>query len=191
MKDIRGERSGRLLAIRPVNTNSKGELMWLCKCDCGNKVIVRGCYLRQKRTKSCGCITRIHGMTHTTEHVIWQNMINRCYKRSNNRFSDYGGRGITVNKKWRVSFVSFYEDMGKRPSLNHSIDRKNNDGNYNKRNCRWATRSEQQANSRQATPVTIHFINYPTMGDAARTLGIHRATIQYRLNTGAPGYSYL
>lgn len=89
-----------------------------------------------------------HGMTGTSEFWIWQHMRKRCHDEGSKDFSRYGGRGIQVCERWRDSFDNFFADMGKRPSDKHSIDRINNDGNYEPSNCRWATRSEQRSNQR-------------------------------------------
>jgi len=106
-------------------------------------------YLRLKRYGDIN-FTKIekHGMTDTVEYQTWCNIKRRCYAPSNNRYHLYGGRGITVCDRWRNSFIAFYGDMGKRPE-GHSIDRINNDGNYEPGNCRWATYSQQTFNTRQ------------------------------------------
>lgn len=88
-------------------------------------------------------------MKHTAIYRVWQNMKSRCLNPNIPNYKDYGARGITICKKWSDSFVAFYEDMGEPPTKYHMLERKNNDGNYNKRNCKWATRQEQNLNKRQ------------------------------------------
>lgn len=88
-----------------------------------------------------------HGMSKTPEHVAWRMMIQRCTNTNNARYENYGGRGISVCERWN-SFENFFHDMGYRPTPHHSLDRKNNDGDYTPDNCRWATRSQQQLNKR-------------------------------------------
>lgn len=92
----------------------------------------------------------IHGMTGTLVHTSYRGMIDRCYRKSHIFYHHYGGRGITVCDRWRGKngFHNFFADMGDRPSRKHSIDRINNDGNYEPDNCRWATQSYQIVNSR-------------------------------------------
>ena len=133
----------------------------------------------------------IHGMTGTREHKIWRCMRDRCYRQTTTRYKDYGGRGITICDEWRNDFMSFYKDMGASPSKDHSIDRIDNNGSYCKENCRWATRFEQQANSRRARKCEVNGVTYQTIGEAARQLGLHRATIQWRFDHKVTGYRRL
>lgn len=89
-----------------------------------------------------------HGMFNTPVYRAWAHMITRCYNKKTRDYKNYGGRGIEVCGKWRDSFTSFYNDMGDKPSNEHSLDRINNEGNYEPSNCRWATRSMQNRNQR-------------------------------------------
>lgn len=91
-----------------------------------------------------------HGKSETREYRVWADMMQRCSNPKNARYADYGGRGIKVCKRWKegFAFANFLKDMGPRPSTQHSIDRINNDGNYEPSNCQWATRSQQQNNKR-------------------------------------------
>jgi hypothetical protein len=99
--------------------------------------------------------SRYHGLKHTSEYRTWNAMKTRCYNPKSNRFQYYGGRGITVCKRWRDSFAAFYADMGPKPGPEYSIDRIKVNGNYTPRNCRWATPSEQALNKQaHASPVT-------------------------------------
>lgn len=85
------------------------------------------------------------------EYTTWQNMKQRCYDKNNTKYSDYGGRGIRVCKKWLKSYKAFLDDLGRKPGLEYSLDRINNDGNYEPSNCHWATNSEQMLNRRSWT----------------------------------------
>ncbi len=124
------------------------------KCERVSEVKKGWCLMHYKRWKRHGnpnTLTKIleyHDMTGTVEYVTWKAIKSRCYYKRNKRYADYGGRGITVCERWRNSFSAFYEDMGKRPSSNHSINRVNNDGNYEPNNCEWATYEQQILNRR-------------------------------------------
>lgn len=154
--DIIGKKFNRLLVLREDGKTRFGKKKFLCLCDCGNHVSVIGSQLLSGNTKSCTCLQKQkafakcykHGLKDTPEYMAWVNMRNRCYYKNNNHYHRYGGRGITVCKRWlgENGFINFYNDMGKRPTSEHSLDRKNNDKNYTKSNCRWATEKIQQRN---------------------------------------------
>lgn len=122
-----------------------------CRCDCGAEKTVAGNTLRLGDARSCGCLIvdtqTKHGMYGTPTYGSWSRMIARCTNPKSNRYKYYGGRDIKVCERWML-FVNFYADMGMRPSTKHSIDRIDNDGDYEPRNCRWATAKEQSANKR-------------------------------------------
>lgn len=145
--DLCGQKFGRLAVIEYTGGRW---VPYRCQCDCGNETVVLGGHLRSGRTRSCGCITgrplERHGKTKSQVYHAWAHMKSRCFKPQTVYYHRYGGRGITVCARWRDSFVNFYEDMGDPPTLSHSLDRINNDGDYTPENCRWATRAEQQRN---------------------------------------------
>lgn len=89
-----------------------------------------------------------HGMYRTPEYESWRHLKQRCYNTKHKHYSYYGGRGIQVCERWRTSFTAFYNDMGKKPTPEHTVDRINPDGHYEPSNCRWATRREQRLNQR-------------------------------------------
>jgi hypothetical protein len=149
---LRGRRFGRLTVVR--FSHSDLSTRWICRCDCGTIIVASANHLIPGQVKSCGCLyrdTRVgspirHGMSGTSEHRIWKTMRQRCENPRSSRFKDYGGRGIRVCARWR-KFENFFADMGRRPP-GRSIDRIDNDGNYEPKNCRWATAMQQRHNRR-------------------------------------------
>lgn len=152
--DLAGQRFGRLLVLEKAKKNKTEKIKWKCRCDCGNERVVLAASLRGGKTKSCGCLLKegshkTHGKSHTPEYKIWAGMIQRCTNPKTDNYKHYGGRGITVCERWRNSFEAFYEDMGHRPSKLHSVERINNDGNYEPDNCKWATKRKQSQNQQK------------------------------------------
>ncbi|MCK5608150.1 hypothetical protein KAR91_40085, partial [Candidatus Pacearchaeota archaeon] len=147
-----GKKFGRLLVLGEASKKGK-KLYWHCVCDCGRNITVYAESLKGGDSKSCGCLNleRVtkHGMIDTIEYTSWKKMKSRCYNPKHKHFNHYGGRGITVCGRWMESFENFFKDMGPRPSKKYSLDRINNNGNYEPSNCRWATLSEQHRNTRR------------------------------------------
>lgn len=163
--DITNQRFGRLVAIsrRSVVTDKgRQRSLWFCRCDCGGSTEVDLGNLRNGHVKSCGCLAKeharqlnlTHGLSHTPEFGVWSNMIQRCTNPNNQAAHNYGLRGISVCPRWMDSFEAFYVDMGPRPSDQHSIERRDVDGNYEPSNCYWATADIQASNRRNALRVT-------------------------------------
>lgn len=158
-KPMEGMRFGRLLVLSLAGKNCRRELLWFCECDCGERVIANGKSLRKLNAQSCGCYSvdrtkesnGTHGMTGTRIYRIWTGMLNRCRNTNDKDYHYWGGRGISVCDRW-LTFENFYSDMGEPPTDEHSIDRINNDGNYEPDNVRWATH-DQQANNRRPPDV--------------------------------------
>lgn len=131
------------------------------KCDCGSLLVVRLSNLKSGMSTSCGCIraasikavvsTYSSGATSIPEYGSWVAARNRCFNSTANNYHNYGGRGITMCDSWAVNFFQFLKDMGPKPTPAHTLERKNNDGNYEPSNCIWATRKEQRANQRPRT----------------------------------------
>jgi hypothetical protein len=155
LHDVAGQRFGPLLVMRLVKRGK--HTSWECQCDCGARTIVRGDCLRLRDVKgSCGCATRRHGGSQSPTYQSWLAMRERCYRRKNVNFRNYGGRGIQVCARWFV-FENFLADIGERPP-GTTLDRINPNGHYMPSNCRWATSLEQGLNKRR----TIRPIVKPT-----------------------------
>lgn len=182
--DMHGRRFGRLTVKSRAVRKGLDNAHWLCTCDCGNETEVDGYKLRRGITSSCGCLTKelltTHAKTNSVEYRTWANIKARCYNRKNTHYSNYGGRGISVCDHWRNSFQNFFADMGPRPSPLYSVDRINNDGNYEPGNCRWATRTEQANNCRRNIFYTLGGESL-TLGQWAKKLNINDGTLRNRV----------
>lgn len=162
-----------------------------CRCSCGTVRMVSITSLRQGNSRSCGCLraelarrrTYKHGCANRTpEYSVWQNMIARCSNPRNKRWLHYGGRGVRVCRRWKSKhgFENFLADMALRPSFNHTLDRKNNNGDYCPSNCHWATRKEQSRNKSNSRKVTFRG-RTKLLIDWAEELGINYRTLRTRL----------
>lgn len=166
--DLTNKQYGRLTVIKHIGKDKYNNAVWKCKCSCGNVINVRGATLRNGRAKSCGCLHKemtkqlaknniIHNMSNTRLYRVWQSIKSRCYYNKNNRYKDYGKRGIKVCDEWLNDFQAFYDwamSNGYNDSL--TIDRIDVNGNYEPNNCRWATSKEQQRNKRNNKNYTIN-----------------------------------
>jgi hypothetical protein len=188
--DLTGQVFGRLTVIGFAEKR-KALSYWRCKCDCGNERAAYAGHLKSGHTASCGCIHRevvtTHGMAKSLTYKIWQSMIQRCANSKDRCYPDYGGRGITVCDRWLNSFESFIEDMGERPSKDHSIDRIDNGKGYSPDNCRWATRKEQQRNRRSNRWVNVEGCA-KTVAEWGEITGQDCGTIRSRLRLGWSDY---
>jgi hypothetical protein len=191
-----GDRFGRLVAVEFTRTanNKPG---WQCVCDCGASSVATRYNLLNGNTTSCGCfyaenmragLRRTHGEAQgdgTSEFIIWSGIIQRCESPTAQAYARYGGRGIRVCEEWRGpdGFARFVADVGRRPSPDHSIDRIDNDGNYEPGNVRWATRQEQAENRRSSRKLT-HAGETLTITEWARRTGLSQSGIARRLDAG-------
>lgn len=161
--------------------------MAFCLCDCGSKRTIQYWRVVSGKTKSCGCLQRemakTHGLTKTRTYRIYRSMINRCYRKNNKDYYNYGGRGISICSSWHKSFISFLKDMGHPPSEKHSIDRINNEHGYYKENCRWVTVKEQAKNKRTNIMYT-HENKTECLSYWCKQMKIKWSTVYSRLNRG-------
>lgn len=189
--DLTGRRYGKLIVIGFAGrrrTETGQTMMWTCLCDCGVARPVSSNQLGQGKATQCmECFRRsnpqiTHGLSHHPLYATWVGMKQRCSDPANPGYKNYGGRGIKVCKRWSDSFEAFLEDMGEKPSPNLSIDRINNDGDYEPENCRWATQKEQCRNTRWARLIPFNGETL-TITEWADRLGITRERLRQRLQT--------
>lgn len=185
----RGDRFGKWTALESVTfLQLKGSRL-SCECDCGTIRSVSVSALRIGRTNSCGCtlselvVSRFttHGDTRTKEYTAWHAIQQRCNNKNNDRYKDYGGRGISVCARWKASYLDFLHDVGRAPSAAHSIDRIDNNGDYEPGNVRWATKKQQNRNTRLVRFITFRGERRP-LTEWAEILGINPITLRVRID---------
>lgn len=185
--ELAGKRFGRLVALERSHKNKSGAWIWLCKCDCGAMVTVKGSTLVSPRSSACASCNAVvthttHGGSHTPLYQRWRTMIDRTTRPSTGGYRNYGGRGITVCERW-CSFDNFAEDMGPTFSSELELDRIDVNGNYEPGNCRWVTKREQSRNKRNNHRVTWAGRTM-VVQDWAEYLGIKPNTLVHRLRRG-------
>ena len=192
--DLTGQRFGRLAVINRRGSSRQGKAMWFCRCDCGQEVVVRSRDLKSGGTKSCGCprthVVTARCLTHghsrrgmrTQVYRVWYGMIQRCNNPKQPSYYRYGGRGITVCKRWR-KFENLLKDMGEPPTDRHQIDRIDNDKGYCKSNCRWVTPQENSRNTRRNCWLMFKG-RRQCVAAWAEEMGICPAVLQARLRLG-------
>jgi len=189
-----GQTFGRL-TVTSFSSVKHGERHWECLCTCGKTHIARGSHLKSGGVTSCGCYRTeqiikaktTHGARtrlnkQPNEYYIWQGIKQRCHNPKNTMYKYYGQRGIAVCDRWFNSYENFISDMGPRPSLEYSIDRINNDGNYEPSNCRWAT-PLIQGNNKNLKTYTVLNMNL-TITAWAKVLNISTNAIYKRIKKG-------
>lgn len=200
--DLTGQRFGTLVAIETKGKTKLGSYKWLCKCDCGNFKIIDGSSLRTGNTKSCGCATSEYKIKAITKIPnsnkrlvrIYHEIKDRCFNHKTKCYKNYGGRKITICNEWlnpKNGIINFYNwamKNGYKDDL--TIDRINNDGNYEPNNCRWVTRKEQQNNRRNNVYITYNG-QTKTMKQWSEILNIKYNTIRRRIKEGFPKELYL
>ena len=187
--DITGQRVGRLIVLKNVKMGRNTK--FLCRCDCGKEKVINSSSLRNKTTKSCGCLNSeivtkrnwkhgegING-NFTKEYRAWMHMKGRCYVKTDKAFRNYGKRGIKVCDKWKNSYKNFLQDMGRCPD-GYSLERINVNGDYTPENCEWIPMKDQSRNTRVNVRLTA-FGETRILADWARQLGVSYGAIKYHL----------
>ncbi len=194
--DMLNQKVGRLLVIERAGSNKDGKAVWLCICDCGNKLKVTGKEMRTGHTLSCGCLRKEttsematkHGKRHHPLYPVWYGMISRCEKPEHKNYQDYGARGIKVSVEWH-NFEEFFADMvesydnhiKKHGKTNTTLERMDNNGDYSKDNCIWTTRKRQGNNTRRNRFITFNG-ETKTIAQWAESMGISYGTLSSRIN---------
>jgi len=182
-----------LVVLHDTDERKGGKVVWRCRCDCGDEVDIRGDDLTSGDTTSCGCYQRersveantVHGMNRRGEthpvYVVWKSMLQRCENPNASYYKNYGGRGITVCDEWHDvrAFIDWASANGWRKGL--SIDRIDNNGNYEPGNCRWTMRKEQQRNKRNNRLITFNS-KTQTMVQWAEEVNVSARTLSSRIN---------
>ena len=179
--DLCGKRFGKLLVIETSGKDKRGEILWKCKCDCGNETIVLSSNLRTGHTTSCGCLRGVKpnakhlDRKHRRLYEIWANMKTRCNNPNYRIYHAYGGKGIEVCPEWNdfEQFLNWAVENGY--SKNLTLDRKDNSKNYTPENCRWADMLTQQNNRTNNRMMTIAGAT-DTMANMARKYNVPSPT---------------
>ena len=188
-----GSQFERLTIIAgPFYENASGNrsklVHWQCRCVCGNETRVCHYQLVRGKTRSCGCIQVKHGETRawekpSPEWQTWTYMRSRCNSPSNAQYPRYGGRGIKVCARWEESYNNFLEDIGRKPTPTHSIERIDVNGNYEPGNCKWATPREQARNRSNNVKLELNGV-WLCARDWAEKIGVKEGTICKRIKAG-------
>ena len=200
--EMLGKRFGRLVVISECSPGCNGSVRWVCQCDCGNITNpIYGTTLRNGTTVSCGCYQKErvrqtmekHGQYNTKLYYVWRTMKRRCFVSSDKQYINYGGRGITMHAEWKDSFETFRDYVTALPNYGtpgYSIDRIDNDKNYEPGNIRYASKEVQSNNTRRNVPIEINGIT-KNMSQWSRLSGVSATTIYYRYKRGVTGSDLL
>ena len=189
VKDITGQKFGRLTVIKFLRIE-KHKAIWLCKCECGNLTGVTISCLTNGNTKSCGCLRKernieshkTHGQSRSRLYYIWNHMKSRCYNKNHKDYKNYGGRGIKICDEWQDNFQAFYDwSMSHGYDDTLTIDRIDNNGNYEPNNCRWVTVKQQNRNRRSNINFTCNGETHCLM-DWCKILGLNYNTVYNRFH---------
>lgn len=182
---LEGQKFNRWTVIEKVGMTKHNKVLWRCRCDCGNESTVWTQALTSGHSKSCGCLKiellTKHGKLNTKIWQVWKGMKRRCKDKSFSSYKNYGGRGVTYCKEWE-NFIPFYEwsiENGYKEGL--SLDRIDNNGNYEPSNCRWATRAVQNRNKRSNIYITYNG-ETKILRDWEKYFGMNKGTLRARIN---------
>lgn len=186
-KDMTGQRFGKLVCLSLSHVYD-GHAYWVTQCDCGVVSIKNGGDVRRGYVKSCGCIRKArvttHGQSKTNIYKIWTGLFTRCYNPNCKSYFRYGGAGITVCQRWHI-FENFRDDMGPRPSLGHSVERRDGTKGYSPENCYWGTDSDQARNKRTTIYLIVDGVKRPLM-EWVDITGLPRTALVQRYKAGWP-----
>lgn len=186
--NLAGQKFGRLTVVKFFEKRGHNTY-WLCKCDCGNEKIICKYSLTSGKTKSCGCLNSeisrknhtSHNLSKTRIYNIWVKMKSRCLNSNDFKFKNYGGRGILICDEWKNDFKTFYDwSIANGYADNLTIDRIDNNGNYEPKNCRWATAKEQANNKRNNKRLTYNNMSL-TVSEWSNLLNLPTSTIESRI----------
>lgn len=190
IKDLTGQKFGKLTVLEFTGINKNHKATWLCQCECGNKKIIVSSSLLNGYTMSCGCLHKqmfrekqtIHGLSNTRIYKIWKGIKRRCYSFNAIKYPNYGGRGIIMCNEWKNDFMSFYNwAMANGYKDDLTIDRIDVNGNYESKNCRWATPIEQANNKTSNRYFTVNGETY-TMKEWSVKLNLDYKKLRQRQN---------
>lgn len=191
--NLTGQKFGRLTVIEECGRTKNRSTIWLCKCDCGNEHKVTTAHLKNGSIRSCGCLRKEttteknykHGLSDNRLYPIWKSIKDRCYRKNNNHYKDYGARGIILCDEWQ-NFENFYNWAMRNgyditaPKGECTIDRIDPNGNYEPNNCRWVSSTVQQRNKRNNHYLTYNGETRPVT-EWAEILGINKGTLESRI----------
>lgn len=192
--NITGQTFGRLTVLGPISKNTHRQIIWLCQCACGKQATTTRGNLINSHTQSCGCKSidvliersKTHGMSKSPLYKTWRHIIERCTNQNHEHYVYYGGRGIEICAEWRASFQAFYDHISQLPHCREdgfSVDRIDNNGNYQPGNVRWATMSQQRRNTRRIRNYTYNGKSQYLI-EWAEEYNIKYGTLKSRLKVG-------
>ncbi len=186
--DLTGQSFGKWTVLFRMHSKESTSAVWKCRCSCGSTLNIYGSALRAQKTLSCracrmNIIRKEICNEDKPEYKSWDGLKQRCSNPNNASFNRYGELGVTVCERWKHSFDNFLADMGPKPSAQHSIDRKDNNGNYEPGNCRWATKKEQARNRTNNKCITFENKTL-TISEWAEITNIAPTNITRRLKSG-------